>query len=139
MTNLRISDAAGLPDVGEDTVWRWADADRRPLVQGESPRQAVESSVPAQVCKEHTASAHRLPTADTAVADGSARNRSPGIMTCVVHDGVPAQLEMRTGTHRIVSLAGRTSADELGLEPGMAAITSVKSADVVMELPQQRR
>ncbi len=60
-------------------------------------------------------------------------------MICVVHDGVPAQLEMRTGTHRIVSLAGRTSADELGLEPGMAAITSVKSADVVMELPQQRR
>ncbi len=69
----------------------------------------------------------------------SARNRPPGIMTRAVHDNALVQLEIWTGPHRIVSLAGHGSADEPGPEPGMVAMASVKSTDVVTELPQQRR
>jgi len=41
---------------------------------------------------------------------------------------------MQAGPHRIVSLMTRESADELMLKPGMRAIASVKSTNVVIEL-----
>ena len=41
--------------------------------------------------------------------------------------------------HRIVSLMSREAADELGLEPGVRALASIKSTNVVVELPDDRR
>jgi len=66
----------------------------------------------------------------------SARNRFPGIVTRVVKDTVMAQVEMQAGPHRIVSLISRESADALGLKPGVVAVASVKSTNVVIELPR---
>ena len=64
----------------------------------------------------------------------SARNRLPVIVTRVVKDKVAAQVEMRAGPFRIVSLMTREAADELGLAPGVLAVASVKSTNVVVEL-----
>ncbi len=139
VTTLRISDVAGLLGVSDDTVRRWADAGKLPLVRDDSGRQAVEGAALARFSQELAASVDRPPAVDAAVVGESARNRFPGIVTRVVRDGVMAQVEIQAGPHRIVSLMSRESADELGLEPGVIAVASVKSTNVVMELPQQRR
>ena len=55
----------------------------------------------------------------------------------MLRDGVMAQVDMQAGPFRIVSLMSREAADQLGLEPGMLAIASVKSTNVVVELAQQ--
>jgi molybdopterin-binding protein len=65
----------------------------------------------------------------------SARNRMSGIVTRVKKDTVMAQVEMICGPYRVVSLMSSDAADELGLEPGVRAIASVKSTNVVVELP----
>ncbi len=66
----------------------------------------------------------------------SARNRMRGIVTRVVKDGVMAQVEMQAGPFRVVSLMSREAADELGLEPGVVAVASIKSTHVVVEIPE---
>ena len=72
-----------------------------------------------------------------AVNRESARNRFAGIVTKVTKDLVMAQVELQAGPYRIVSLISRESVDELGLKPGVMAIASVKSTNVVIELPRQ--
>ena len=68
-------------------------------------------------------------------AGHSARNRFPGIVTKVTKDQVMAQVEMQVGPFRVVSLMSREAADDLGLAPGVAAVASVKSTSVTVELP----
>lgn len=75
---------------------------------------------------------------DTApVVSQSARNRFTGIVTKVTKDRVMAQVEMQAGPFRIVSLMSREAADELKLAPGILAVASVKSTNVVVELPAE--
>ena len=62
-------------------------------------------------------------------------DRLGGIVTKVVKDKVMAQVEMICGPYRLVSLMSSEAADELGLEPGVRAIASVKSTNVVVERP----
>jgi len=75
------------------------------------------------------------PAPGVAVA-ASARNRLKGIVTRVVKDGVMAQVEMQAGPFRVVSLMSRDSAEELKLEPGSVAVASIKSTQVVVEIPE---
>jgi len=42
---------------------------------------------------------------------------------------------MQCGPHRVVSLMSREAADELGLAPGVLTIASIKSTNVVVEIP----
>jgi molybdopterin-binding protein len=46
-------------------------------------------------------------------------------------------VEIQAGPHRIVSLLSREAADELGLEPGVLAVASVKATNVVVEIPDR--
>jgi molybdopterin-binding protein len=65
----------------------------------------------------------------------SSRNRFMGLVTKVTRDGVMAQVEIQAGPFRVVSLLSREAADELGLDPGVLAVASVKSTNVVVEVP----
>lgn len=58
-----------------------------------------------------------------------------GIVTEVLRDGVMAQVSLQAGPFRVVSLMSREAADELGLEPGVVAIASIKSTNVVIGTP----
>jgi molybdopterin-binding protein len=49
-----------------------------------------------------------------------------------------AQVEMQCGPYRVVSLKSREAADELGLEAGVTAVASVKSTNVVIEVPEDK-
>jgi molybdopterin-binding protein len=130
---LKISEAAGLLGVSEDTVRRWAEAGRLETTVLPSGRQGIDGRVLAEA-------ARRLgdPGEVGPVVAQSARNRFRGIVTKVTRDGVMAQVELQAGPHRVVSLMSREAADELGLEPGVIAVAAVKSTNVVVEIPEAR-
>jgi molybdopterin-binding protein len=131
MPKLRISEAATLLGVSDDTVRRWVDQGRLPVVQGDNNRMAVEGRELAAFVQRQA----DTPEAGVTVAR-SARNHMRGIVTGVVKDGVMAQVEMQAGPFRIVSLMSREAADELGLEIGSVAVASIKSTHVVVEIPE---
>jgi len=135
MPTYRISQAAALLGVSDDTVRRWADSGRLPTVKNPGARLAIDGKALAEFAVRAAAEA---PVAGGApVVAESARNRFPGIVTRVTRDGVMAQVEIQAGGHRIVSLMSREAADELGLEPGVLAVAAVKSTNVVVEVPER--
>ena len=127
MTQLRITEAAELLGVSDDTVRRWIESGR--LAAGSDaggPRTVDAASVAALM-------AEQAPEA-RAVVHQSARNRFPGIVTRVEKDGVMALVEIQAGPHRVVSLMSREAADELGLAPGVPAAASIKATNVVVDI-----
>ena len=133
MQMFRISEAAALLGVSDDTLRRWADAGRVPTTRDSSGRQAIDGPALARLAEETAAAAGR--PAPRPVLSESARNRFLGLVTKVTRDTVMAQVEIQAGPHRIVSLMSREAADELGLEPGVLAVAAVKSTNVVVEVP----
>ncbi|GLY17821.1 helix-turn-helix transcriptional regulator [Kineosporia rhizophila] len=133
MPLFRIRQAAELLGVSDDTIRRWADSGRLPTTVDESGRRAVEGAELARFAEQL---AHEAPTADPEERSrSSARNRFGGLVTRVVRDTVMAQVEIQAGPYRVVSLMSREAADELGLEPGVLAVASIKSTNVVVEVP----
>lgn len=136
-TYFRIGQAAELLGVSDDTVRRWADTGRLPTGTDESGRRVVDGAVLARFAESLAASA----AADglsrpRPVVAASARNHFRGLVTKVVKDTVMAQVDIQAGPFRVVSLMSREAADDLGLEPGVLAVASVKSTNVVVEIPQ---
>jgi molybdopterin-binding protein len=123
-TSYRIAEAAALLGVSDDTVRRWIDGDRTG-----GPAQ-VDGADLARLAAE----LHDAPQPG-ATRSSSARNRLAGIVTRVVRDTVMAQVEIQAGPFRVVSLMSREAADELGLEPGVRAVATVKATQVSVDVP----
>ena len=136
MATFRIREAAELLGVSDDTVRRWADAGRVRTSTDEVRRLVIDGAHLARLAEELAAGAER-PQPRRVVGE-SARNRFTGLVTNVVKDTVMAQVEIQAGPHRIVSLLSREAVEELGLEPGVIAIASVKATNVVVEVPEHR-
>jgi molybdopterin-binding protein len=134
MAVFRIRQAAELLGVSDDTVRRWADTGRLPTVTDPSGRRSVEGAELARFAEELAAANPR--DRKPRIVSESARNRFTGLVTRVVRDTVMAQVEIQAGPFRVVSLMSREAADELGLEPGVLAVASVKSTNVVVEIPE---
>jgi molybdopterin-binding protein len=132
MTAYRIRDAAGLLGVSDDSLRRWADNGRVATTLDAAGRRVIDG---AELARFAESNAPPVPDAGAIVRE-SARNRFVGLVTRVVRDGVMAQVEMQCGPYRVVSLMSREAADELGLEPGVTAVASVKSTNVVVEVPE---
>lgn len=132
MTNYRIAEAAELLGVSDDTVRRWIDAGRlaASTIDGRSQVAGADLAALALSLAEHP---DRPDRDATRAATVSARNRLAGIVTSVTADTVMAKVEMICGPYRLVSLMSSEAAEELGLEPGVRAIASVKSTSVVVE------
>ena len=129
---FRIRQAAELLGVSDDTMRRWADSGRLTVHKDASNLRVIDGVELAQLALEHARSSalEQRP----AVAQ-SARNSFRGLVTRVVRDTVMAQVELQAGPFRVVSLMSREAADELGLEPGVLAVASVKSTHVVVQIP----
>ncbi|MFC6397016.1 helix-turn-helix transcriptional regulator [Luteococcus sanguinis] len=133
--DYRIREAAALIGVSDDTLRRWVDSGRVDSSTDESGRRVVAGSALAELAVE-LAEPVELP-GHAAPTPRSARNSFTGIVTRVVRDTVMAQVEMQAGPHRVVSLISREAADELGLEPGVLAVASIKATNVVVETPRR--
>ncbi|EGD43270.1 putative molybdenum-pterin binding domain protein [Nocardioidaceae bacterium Broad-1] len=129
MTSYRIAEAADLLGVSDDTIRRWVDAGRIEA-STENGRAVIDGIVLATLASELA----DAPNPDRTKAV-SARNRMLGIVTKTTLDTVMAQVEMVCGPYRIVSLMSAEAAIELGLEPGVSAVASIKSTNVVVERP----
>ena len=130
MTQLRISEAAGLLGVSDDTVRRMIDSGRLPASKDEAGRLVAEGADVAAIAQEI---AHPAPAG--AVTDESARNRMRGIVTRVLTDTVMAQVELQCGPVRVVSLMSREAVEELGLAVGTVAVASIKATNVIVGVP----
>jgi molybdopterin-binding protein len=121
--------AARLLGVSTDTVRRWADQGRLETTRTSGGHREVEGTELARLALE----LGDAPASEAATV--SARNRFPGLVTRVVRDTVMAQVEIQAGPHRIVSLISAEAVDALGLEPGVPAVASIKSTNVIVERP----
>lgn len=131
---FRIKEAATLLGVSTDTVRRWADGGRIETTTDSSGRLAVDGATLARFAQHLAESAEHAES--RVVVAHSARNRFSGLVSRVVRDAVMAQVEIQAGPHRFVSLLSREAADELGLEPGMLAVATVKATNVSVEIPE---
>lgn len=132
VTTYRVAEAAEILGVSDDTVRRWIEAGRLESARDASGRTRIEGSRLARLARSLAETDNDGAPRSASV---SARNRLRGIVTAVKKDTVMAQVELVCGPYRMVSLMSAEAAEELGLEPGVAAIASVKSTNVVVELP----
>ena len=130
MTQLRISEAASLLGVSDDTVRRWAEQGRLSLSQDASGRQVVAGAQLASLAQELASNTDAL---DPAAGHRSARNHFTGLVTKVTSDVVMSQVELQCGRYRIVSLISTEAVQELGLEPGVVATAVIKATNVTIE------
>ncbi|WP_200329560.1 molybdopterin-binding protein [Leucobacter sp. L43] len=128
MTHFRISEAAVLLGVSDDTVRRWSaeglleagvDAAGRRTVSGASLARRALDLAPGSAAPGTTRQ--------------SARNRFTGIVTGVQCEGLVAQVELQCGPNRIVSLMTAEALDDLDIEVGSRATAIVKATTVMIE------
>lgn len=111
-----------------DTIRRWADDGSLVTTRTAGGQREIDGAELARLLAERP----------EAISDGivrSARNRFTGLVVRVERDGLTAIVEIRAGSHRIVSLMTRDAADELALEVGDLATASVKATNIVVEIP----
>lgn len=121
--------------VSNDTMRRWIDAGRIAATRGEDGRIVVAGEDLADLARTLAETGVEGIAHASRARSVSARNRMRGIVTAVTKDTVMAQVEIVCGPYRLVSLMSTEAANELGLAPGVLAIASVKSTNVVVELP----
>ena len=126
----RVSEAAVLLGVSDDTVRRWLDAGQLTAGVDTAGRKVVDG---AELAAFARAQANAVP--DPSGVGRSARNRFVGLVTEIVQDKVMAQVEIQSGPHRVVSLMSTEAVRELGLTPGVLAVAVVKSTQVIVETP----
>src|SRR5262249_19204829 len=112
-----------------DTVRRHADSGRLRSTRTKGRHRMIDGAQLAGLAESLDAEADPD-------AASSARNHLLGIVTRVVRDKVAAQVELRCGPFRIVSLLTREAVDSLGLARGVMAYAVVKATNVVVELAQ---
>jgi molybdopterin-binding protein len=127
---FRLSEAARLLGVSDDTVRRWVDAGLLSADVDGAGRKVVAGAELAGFAKRQA-----VDVEDPSGIGRSARNRFVGLVTEVITDRVMAQVEIQCGPHRVVSLMSSEAVRELGLEPGVLAVAVVKSTHVVVETP----
>ena len=131
MTQLRISEAAQLLGVSDDTLRRWTDAGRLSVQRDSAGRQVVDGAQLAQLAQEQAGTA--ADALDPSAHRRSARNHFTGLVTKVTSDPVMSQVELQCGPFRVVSLISTEAVRELGLEVGSLATAVVKATNVSVE------
>ena len=133
MAHYRISEAARLLGVSDDTVRRWVAAEALIVSKDAAGRSVIDGADLAARAKQVAVA----PEDPSGVAS-SARNRLVGLVTEIVADRVMAQVELQCGPHRIVSLMSSEAVRDLGLEVGSLAVAVVKSTMVIVETPKEQ-
>lgn len=128
MTHFRISEAARLIGVSDDTIRRWASDGLLESGTDEGGRQVVSGASLARRALDLAPQGD-----DDEPVRRSARNRFTGIVTAAEKSGLVAQVELQCGPNRIVSLMTAEALDELGIGVGSRATAIVKATTVIIE------
>ncbi len=127
MASYRLGQAARVLGVSVDTIRRYADRGELKSTRTAGQQRLIDGVRLAKL-------AEKVEPEGYGEQVSSARNHMLGIVTRVVKDKVAAQVELRCGPYRVVSLLTRESVDALGLAPGVMAYAVVKATNVVVEL-----
>lgn len=130
MTQYRISRAARLLDVSQDTVRRWIAAGRLNASEDSGGMTTVSGREIAQLSQQRA----RKKLGRT--SRKSARNHAEGIVTSITKGDVMSQVDLQCGPYRFVSLMSTEAVDDLDLEVGDLAAAIVKSTSVIIEKPE---
>jgi molybdopterin-binding protein len=128
MPHMRISEAARLLRVSDDTVRRLVESGTLTVSTDSSGRKLIDAAQLAGYVKS-------LSDSEQHSGRSSARNHLTGIVTGMVVDGVMAQVELQCGPFRVVSLMSSEAVRDLGLEVGSTASAVIKSTNVIIETP----
>ena len=131
MTHYRISEAAALVGVSDDTLRRWVSEGLLTVSKDDAGRQVVPGR---ELAARAQAIAATVP--DRSHVRRSARNRFVGLVTKVEIAGLMAQVELQCGPHRVVSLMSAEAAREMRLEVGSRGVAVVKATTVIVETEQ---
>lgn len=134
MTHFRITEAAELVGVSDDTVRRWVRDGILTASHDAAGIQVVDGGELAEHAKTMAAD-----VSDVGHVRSSARNRFVGLVTRIVVDGLMAQVELQSGPHRVVSLMSAEAAQELKLEVGSKCAAVVKATMVILETDKETR
>lgn len=134
MAHFRISEAASLLGVSDDTVRRWVTDGILPVARDSAGRQVIPGAELAEHAKTLSPE-----TADVGRVRRSARNRFTGLVTKLEIDGLMAQVELQCGPHRVVSLMSAEAAREMKLEVGSKSVAVVKATVVILETDREPR
>jgi molybdopterin-binding protein len=134
MPQFRLSEAARLLGVSDDTVRRWVRGGQLAATEDAAGRKVVDGAALALFARAQAAEPE-----DPSSVGRSARNRFVGLVTEVSTDKVMAQVELQCGGHRVVSLMSTEAVRELGLRPGVLAVAVVKATTVMIETPEGSR
>ncbi|WDG17346.1 TOBE domain-containing protein [Microbacterium sp. Clip185] len=129
MHSFKVSHAARLLGVSDDTIRRWIDQGILPTTDA-TPVEIPGAALAVRASELAAASE------DPSDVLSSARNRFVGLVNRVQIDGVMAQVDIQAGPHRVVSLMTAESARDLALEPGSLAVAVVKATTVIVETPK---
>jgi molybdopterin-binding protein len=124
--SYRIGEAAEILGVGIETLRRW-ERDRKLTTTRTSGGQRL---VPAAEVARLLSERRKRPAARS----GSVRNRFAGIVTEIKRDELAATVEILAGPFRVLAFVTREAVDEMGLEPGMHAVATVKATNVMIEV-----
>lgn len=132
MTDFRISEAARLIGVSDDTIRRWAADGLLEAHDDDSGRRVVSGASLARRAVE------LAPQSDEdGPVRGSARNRFTGIVTGVERSGIVAKVDLQSGPNRVVSLMTAEALDDLRIDVGSRATAIVKATNVIIETVQR--
>ncbi len=126
-TEFKVSEAADLLGVSDDTVRRWAADGRLTLREGGGGSKMIDGKELAKVASESLVEVE-------GGATFSVRNRMKGIVTAVKTDEVMAQVDIQAGPFRLVSLISSEAVEQLGIEVGSAVIATAKATNVGVEV-----
>jgi molybdopterin-binding protein len=126
--SYRIGEAAAALGVRVETLRRWERDGKLTTTRTAGGQRVVPAAEVGRLLAERRTKAK--------VEVGSARNRFRGVVTEVKRDGLAATVEIQAGPHRILAFITREAADEMGLQPGMPAVATVKATSVMVGLPE---
>ena len=125
--DYRIGEAAEILGVRVETLRRWERDGKLRTTRTSGGQRLVSASEVARLLAQRDR---------PRVTAGSVRNRFPGVVTEIKRDTLAATVELLSGSNRILAFVTREAVDEMGLEPGMRAVATVKATNVMLEVDE---
>jgi molybdopterin-binding protein len=123
--DYRIGEAAEILGVRVETLRRWERDGKLRTTRTAGGQRLVSAAEVARLLARRDR---------PRVTAGSVRNRFPGVVTEIKRDELAATVELLSGPNRILAFVTREAVDEMGLEPGMRAVATVKATNVMLEV-----